>query len=1065
MNLALNDKSPDAENILYPLTSYQRDIWFEQELYAKKPIYNIGGYAEVKGYVHYETLQKALTLFINENDAMRISIVEREGEPYQRILPILEYKIPFIDFSKEENPYELSMQWMEAEFAKLFSYSESSALFQCALVKASNDLFFVFFKAHHIITDGWGYSLLYNRILNNYNELVKDSYPQERTIYSYIDFITDDASYMKSEAFLDSISFWRQKYLTPPEPLFNRESKISQLSDEVLSSGRESLNIERHFYSKIIKFSEENGCSTFHFFLGILFLYFSRIYSRDEIVIGVPILNRGKAKYKQTVGHFSNIIPLKLTVCGESTFVGLMNNIKRELKACYRHHRSPAGEIYKAVFGTNVYEDKLYDISLSYEKNDYFESFINTKSRALTISSYSERNPLTIFVREFSEDSNVQINFDYQLRIFDKNFQIKNVVSHFKHLMHQIIEKENNKLSNIEVMTSQERQKILYSYNNTAADYPKSKTIHELFEEQVEKTPDNIAVIFKNIHLTYSQLNKKANQLARLLIERGVKRDSIVGIMSERSIEMIVGVMSVLKAGAAYLPISPQYPDKRIEYLIKDSGLRLLLTNRQAEQDNLASILDIETIYIDDEDLYQGDDANIEKALSPTDLAYVIYTSGSTGEPKGVMLEQHSVINRISWMQKAYPIGQQDTILQKTSFTFDVSVWELLWWSFTGAKVCLLAPGEEKDPSAILNAIWENNITVIHFVPSMLKVFLEYVEGEAYIEKLQSLKYVFSSGEALTLPQVKKFNRLLNRECGTQLINLYGPTEAAIDVSYFKCSTDEELDLIPIGKPIDNIRLYIVDKYNKLQPPGVPGELCIAGVGLARGYLNKPELTAQRFIRLEDGELSNQLVYKTGDRARWLPDGNIEFLGRLDYQVKVRGCRVELGEIESHILKHESVKAAVVIDRESSHGSKQLCAYFTSDKKISPEELREYLKKQLPSYMVPSYFVQLDDMPLTLNGKINRKALPEPGECINTELEYIAPSDIVEEHLVLLCHNILKANRIGMKDDFFKLGGTSLDAAVLISRIAKVFDVEIQLIDIFKNSIIGDIAKLIRKNI
>ncbi|MGB7603948.1 MAG: amino acid adenylation domain-containing protein, partial [Lutisporaceae bacterium] len=1050
-------------NILYPLTSYQRDIWFEQELYAKKPIYNIGGYAEVKGYVHYETLQKALALFINENDAMRISIVEKEGEPYQRILPMLEYKIPFIDFSKEENPYELSIKWMETEFAKLFSYSEISALFQCTLVKANDDLFFVFFKAHHIITDGWGYSLLYNRILNNYNELVKDSYPQEKTTYSYIDFITDDASYMKSEAFSDSINFWKQKYLTPPEPLFNKESKISHLSDEALSSGRESLNIERHFYNKIIKFSEENGCSTFHFFLGMLFLYFSKIYSRDEIVIGVPILNRGKAKYKQTIGHFSNIIPLKLTVCGESTFVGLMDDIKRELKACYRHHRSPAGEIYKAVFGTNLYEDNLYDISLSYEKNDYFENFINTESRALTIFSYSERNPLTIFVREFSEDKDVQINFDYQLRIFDKNFQIKNVVSHFKHLMYQIIEKENKKISNIEVITTQERQKILYSYNNTDADYARSKTIHELFEEQVEKTPDNTAVVFKGTHLTYDQLNKKANQLARLLIEKGVKRNSIVGIMIERSVEMMVGVMGILKAGAAYLPISPQYPDRRIEYLIKDSGLRLLITNRQAEQDNLEPILDTEIIYIDDEGLYQGDYINIQKASAPTDLAYVIYTSGSTGEPKGVMLEHHSVINRISWMQKAYPIGQHDTILQKTSFTFDVSVWELLWWSFTGAKTCFLAPGDEKDPSAIVNAILENNITVIHFVPSMLNVFLEYVEDGICIEKLQSLKYVFSSGEALTLPQVEKFNSLLHRKCGTQLINLYGPTEAAIDVSYFECSTDEELDIIPIGKPIDNIRLYIVDKYNKLQPPGVPGELYISGVGLARGYLNKPELTAQRFITLEDEQLSNQLVYKTGDRARWLPDGNIEFMGRLDCQVKVRGYRVELGEIESHILKHESVKEAVVIDRESSHGDRQLCAYFTSDKKVSPEELSEYLQKELPNYMVPSYFVQLEEMPLTINGKISRKALPESWESISTEIEYIAPSDIVEEHLVLLCQNILKVNRIGMKDDFFKLGGTSLDAAVLISRIAKVFDVEIQLIDIFKNSIIGDIAKLIKQ--
>jgi len=1050
------------ENILYPLTSYQRDIWFEQELHAQKPIYNIGGYAEAKGYVHYETLQKALAILVSENDALRISIVEKEGEPHQMILPMLEYTIPFIDYSEEENSYELSIKWMETEFAKLFSYSESSALFQCALIKARDDLFFVFFKAHHIITDGWGYSLLYNRIIKNYNELTKYGYTQEKVIYSYIDFIIDDTYYVKSEAFSDSINFWKQKYITPPEPLLSKKNKAIHLLDESLSSGRESINIERHFYNKIVKFSEENGCSTFHFFLGILFLYFNKIYSKDEIVIGVPILNRRKTKYKRTIGHFSNIIPLKLVISGESTFIELMNDIQRELKVCYRHHRSPAGEIYKTVFGTNLYEDNLYDISLSYQKNDYFENFINTKSRAFTIFNYCERNPLAIYVQEFNEDNDVQVNFDYQLRIFDKNFRIKNMVSHFMHLMHEIIEKENKKISEIEVIIPQEKQEILYRFNNTNADYPKSKTIHEIFEEQVEKAPDNTAVIFKDAHLTYSQLNKKANQLARLLIGKGVKRDSIVGIMVERSVEMIVGVMGILKAGGGYLPISPQYPDNRKEYLIKDSGLSLLLTHRQKEQANLASILDTEIIYIDNERLYQGDDTNILKTAASTDIAYVIYTSGSTGEPKGVMIEHNSVINRISWMQKAYPIDQHDTILQKTSFTFDVSVWELLWWSFTGAKVCFLAPGEEKDPGAIVDAIWKNNITVIHFVPSMLNVFLGYVEDGACIERLRTLKYVFSSGEALILSQVEKFNSLLYKKYDTHLINLYGPTEAAIDVSYFECSTGEEFDLIPIGKPIDNTRLYIVDKYNKLQPPGVPGELCISGVGLARGYLNKLKLTAQRFIELEDEQLSEQLVYKTGDRARLLSDGNIEFLGRLDYQVKVRGYRVELGEIESYIIKYEAVKEVVVIDRESSHGDRQLCAYFVADKKLSLEELRKYLQKELLDYMVPSYFIQLEKMPLTINGKINRKALPQPCESISTDIEYIAPSDMVEARIVLLCQNILKVNRIGMKDNFFKLGGNSLDAAVLISRIAKTYDVKIQLMDIFKNPIIGDIAKFIK---
>ncbi|MCP5049129.1 MAG: amino acid adenylation domain-containing protein, partial [bacterium] len=402
-----------------------------------------------------------------------------------------------------------------------------------------------------------------------------------------------------------------------------------------------------------------------------------------------------------------------------------------------------------------------------------------------------------------------------------------------------------------------------------------------------------------------------------------------------------------------------------------------------------------EVIDLEETGLYRGGMENLNKTNFSRDLAYVIYTSGSTGKPKGVMVEHRSLVNRLDWMQRSYPLGEQDVILHKTPFFFDVSIWELLWWSFPGAAVCLLGPGEEKNPKSIIEAIARNKVTTMHFVPSMLNVFLEYREDQGDLGKLSSLKQVFCSGEALGRSQVTKFNTLLNWNHATKLINLYGPTEAAIDVSYFNCPGEGEpvVASIPIGKPIANIKLYVLGKENRLQPVGVAGELCIAGDGLARGYLNRPGLTGERFTA-NPFDAGNKM-YGTGDLGRWKPDGNVEFLGRIDHQVKIRGFRIELGEIENLLLKHRQIKEAVVLAKEDNLGDKYLSSYYVSDQELSETGLREFLQKDLPGYMIPSYFVRLEKIPLTSSGKIQRRALPEPA--FKRVGGYVAPGNPIEE--------------------------------------------------------------------
>lgn len=512
---------------------------------------------------------------------------------------------------------------------------------------------------------------------------------------------------------------------------------------------------------------------------------------------------------------------------------------------------------------------------------------------------------------------------------------------------------------------------IYLKLNDTSCPYPKNKTICQLFEAQVEKTPDAKAVIFSNEGLTYRELNRKAGQLAYTLKQSGVKKNGIIGIMVERSLEMIIGIFGILKYGASYLPISPDYPKKRIEFIVSDSNPSCLIV--QSKTIHKISRVDKICINLSNKHIYKLPEYSDADSVKPDDLMYVIYTSGSTGNPKGVMIEHHSVVNRLNWMQKRYPITNDDTILQKTPFVFDVSVWELFWWSITGARVSMLKPGFEKFPQGIIEEVERSKITTMHFVPSMFNSFLNYVSSKDCSTKLLSLRYIFCSGETLTPIHVKKFNTLLWQKNGTRLTNLYGPTEATVDVTYYDCPVGGEIIKVPIGKPIDNTAMYILGESGLL-PPGEKGELCIAGVGLARGYLNQPKLTDEKFV--DSPVCRGERIYRTGDYACLLFDGNIDYLGRMDNQVKLRGLRIELGEIEAKICEHESVSQCIVVLKDTDSINPVLKAYIlTEDNKLSVQKLKRVLRTFLPEYMIPNDYVIMESFPITMNGKVDRNAL------------------------------------------------------------------------------------------
>jgi len=520
----------------------------------------------------------------------------------------------------------------------------------------------------------------------------------------------------------------------------------------------------------------------------------------------------------------------------------------------------------------------------------------------------------------------------------------------------------------------------IVQFNRTETTFPDNVTLQELIEAQIDTHASDTAVIcdhdkvFGDPSLTYAQLNDKVNQLAHVLRAEGVGPGHIIAMMVERSLAMIIGVLGIVKAGGAYLPVSPDNPRDRIDYMLKDGGVRILLVHGKTAGRFAFRGL---TINLDDSDSYRGSTANPIILNKPQDLAYVIYTSGSTGKPKGVMIEHRSVVNRLHWMQHAYPIDENDVILQKTPYCFDVSVWELFWWAMQGAKLCFLMAGGERNPLAIVETIKKHHVSFMHFVPSMLNVFLEYLDGKdtSVLRSLASVRRVFASGEALTPHHVRKFNDIWGNKTGARLTNLYGPTEATVDVSYFDCPAHNDFEYIPIGRPIHNIRLYVI-RDDQQVAIGEAGELCIAGIGLARGYLNNAALTDEKFI--DNPTRSGERIYCTGDVARWLPDGNIEYLGREDHQVKIRGLRIELGEIENTIREYPGIADCVALIKKYSENIILIIAYVVCKSDLEVEGLKDYLKKHLPDYMIPNRFQKIDEMPLTPSGKADRKALPEP---------------------------------------------------------------------------------------
>ncbi|MDX9871456.1 MAG: amino acid adenylation domain-containing protein [Clostridia bacterium] len=1009
----------------FPLTHSQKGVWSSERFYPDTGLGNIAATLRIFTDVDFVRLEKAINRFIQENDAVRLRIVEKDGEPRQYVSKYKYRSFEVYDFTKDIN--EL-YKWDEKQTLIPMEIIDSD-LFYIALVKVGEKDGGLYVKFHHLIADAWTMALMGNQILENYYALKGRKRLPKIDRPSFVEYIQSEAEYKESPKFQKDREYWMEKFADWQETAALKNRKLKH---DLTRARRKTMLIPLKLTAKIHEYCRQKKVSEFSLFLAAVAMYINRVMDKEDIVLGTTLLNRSNFKEKQTIGMLANIaVPLRLRIQGDMNLDSFIEIVSKEILSVFRHQKYPFDLLLKEVREKHETSVNLFDIVVTFQnskllKNQEFEDYVTRWH-----FNGHQIESLVINLNDRDNDGRLIVDYDYLTDLFYAK-EIEFIHQHVINVLWHALDNPQKNIFKLEMLSEKEKQKILYKFNDTRADFPHDKTIPQLFREQVNRTPDRTAVIAGKKSLTYKELDELTDKLAGLLRRKGVTNNSVVGLMLERSLEMEIGIIGILKAGGAYLPISPDYPEDRIKYMLEDGGAKILLTAGSPPAEHF----NVEVLDLADQNIYTGGQAELEFISQPTDLAYVIYTSGSTGQPKGVMNEHRALVNRLHWMQKAYPLDEDSVILQKTPFTFDVSVWELLWWSLTGAKVCMLEPQGEKKPEVIIKAIQEHRVTTMHFVPSMLGIFLKFLEGYDNREALSSLRQVFASGEALSLQQTNMFNSLLNAPYGAELYNLYGPTEAAIDVSYFNCSPQVELSSVPIGKPIDNIKLYILDKHLNLLPIGIPGELYIGGVGVARGYINKPELTQERFIPNPFDPADR--LYKTGDLVRWYAEGDIEYLGRLDYQLKIRGFRIELGEIEKSLLAHPEIKETVVIGIDQAD-KKSLCAYYIAEREIPFRELKRFLAAGLPGYMVPSYFVRIDKFPLSANGKLDSKALPRPGVADN-KVEYVPPRNEIEKELVLAFEEALSTDfqkdlTVGIDDNLFDLGGDSLTVLMIYSRI------------------------------
>ncbi|MCV7228691.1 amino acid adenylation domain-containing protein [Mycolicibacterium komossense] len=993
------------------LSAYQRDLWMITELFPGQTCYVSGLQAHLVGDIDIDLLIECYERAWQHHDAMRVRFGVSDGVPYQewaQQMPPIDHR----DLSAHPDPAAAAQAVIRAEMNSPIDLRDGRVPLQLILLRESAEAYSVLLRSHHVATDATGLFTLAAYVLTDYTSVVATGEPAALPATSFRDAVDSAHEYRNSPQWRDDRDFLVDRTRTAAAALFDRPGvTLAPVQRYVCELPREFANRVRSL-----------GLPFFPYLCTMVGTYLGAVLRSDDVTVGIPLNNRTTpAEMGLVGGHLANTLPLRIDLRTHSALRDVVADVKQRVQNTKARQRFALGDLMSELRREGRPPGPLFDVTVNYLRLPQAGGLSDIVESVEGLPQGSDVLTLAVHIHELDQDGPMELIFDYATDVFDEDYPIEAVERQLKTLLYAGLDALDADPTTLSMLSAQEYDTLTDRACSTAVPSDDTSSVIDRIMAQAAATPDAVAVLSDATPpVTYAELATRTAELGETLRARGITTGDRVGVIVERSPELVTSVFAALHAGAAYVPVDPRHPAERIGYVLSDSAAAVALADE-------AVPLPADTPVIHPA-APTGGPRSTEPVPSGRDLAYVIYTSGSTGRPKGVAVEHHSVLNRLDWMQRRYPIGPGDVILQKTSISFDVSVWELFWWAMQGAAVALLAPGDEKDPRAILEAVAASRVTVMHFVPSMLTPFLDALEeSDRALGDADSLRLVFCSGEALRPSQVLRFNRAFAHRAAAapRLVNLYGPTEATVDVSWFDCptDTDEPPRRIPIGRPIDNTRLYVLSPAGQPQPVGIGGELCIAGAGVARGYLNRGDLDTQSFV--DDPFHPGQRMYRTGDLARWLADGQLEYLGRIDRQVKIRGNRVEPGEVEQAISRIPGVTDAVVVAEHTPSRGTHLAAFYVAPAGPDTPGLRASLAQLVPDFMVPAQFWHVDEIPVTSSGKADRTALMALRQYTPPAV-HTAPRDDVEAALAAVWQEVLDVPSVSVHDNFYDLGGDSI---------------------------------------
>ncbi|RAJ72778.1 amino acid adenylation domain-containing protein [Chitinophaga dinghuensis] len=1041
--------APVAER--YPLSSAQRRLWILNRLEEGNIAYNLPDVFIFEGALNIPALEHSFQALIARHEILRTVFAEDEEGNVMQVIHSASasgFQLMQQDLRQVGEQDEMLKALIKENAVQPFDLA-AGPLLRAALYHVEDRKWIFAYTIHHIISDGWSMEVLVRELMMLYNAFVAGvPAPLQPLRIQYRDYAVWQQQELSGASYEQHRHYWNTQF-EGDLPVLEMPADRLRPAVKTFRGNTVSCRMTPALSKRLKACCQEEGVTLFMGLLTVVDILLYRYTGQSDIIVGSPAAGRDHTDLEGQIGFYINTLALRCRFSGNDHFRKILQQVRTTTLGAYEHQVYPFDELVNQLnLERDLSRNALFDVMVVLQNAKMIAPAGSSQLGELNISVYpSPKEHISQFDMKFDFveiGDDIQLTLEYNTDIYAAAM-MEQLTRHIIQLTDTLLQHKNTPVDTVDYMTEKERKLLLTDFNNTTAAFPEDQTLITLFEEQVRISPDKVALQYKDREYTYEVLNKAANQLGYYLRQQyNIQPDDLIAIQLERSERMIIAMLGVLKAGAAYVPVDPDYPEERTQYIVKDSGSKVLVDEQ------------FMTVFAAGQ--YPCHTDNLPQINKPDNLAYVIYTSGSTGVPKGCMLEHRGVVNRLAWMWEHYGFRKEEVILQKTTFTFDVSVWEIFLPLCMGASMVLCPREAAGSPEQILSLSAQYQVTCMHFVPSVLNELLSYIAEQPQVAReLDRLQRLITSGEALPPETVAKWYRYFH----APLYNLYGPTEASVDVTHYTTAPHDQR--IPIGKPVWNTAIRILDVAGNLQPVGIPGEICISGVQVARGYLNQPDLTSAKFTT--DPFLHNTGLYKTGDLGRWLPDGNIEYMGRIDQQVKIRGFRIETGEIEAVLEMHPAVKSAVVTVREDNQGEKQLVAYIISAEEIPVAAWRIFLSAKLPYYMLPVHYVRMDRFPLTASGKTDRKKMPAPdANRQQTTVEFIAPSGEMALQLAAIWQDILGIAAISTKDNFFLLGGHSLTVNRLVSRIYKTFKIKIALKDLFLKPVFEQQLHLIKQS-